>query len=69
MCACECNMGYYNMTGSIFIEGTGEEARYDFDMEWHESDSIPDSLVALEYMMETGIIQIMHKESQLIEKF
>ena len=62
------NIIYYNMKGSIFIEGTNEEANYDFDMEWPELEAAPNDMNALDYMMQVGIIQIMHKETQLIER-
>ena len=57
----------YNMTGSIFIEGTHDEASYDFDMEWPELEAAPNEMDALHYMMDTGIIQILHEDTVLIE--
>jgi hypothetical protein len=56
------------MTGSIFIEGTNEQADYDFDMEWPELEAAPNDMDALRYMMDTGIIQILHEDTQLIEE-
>ena len=61
-------MVYYNMTGSIFIEGTMQEARYDFDMEWPELEPEPNDMDALRYMMDVGIIQIIHKDTELVEE-
>jgi hypothetical protein len=58
----------YNMTGSIFIEGTYDEASYDFDMEWPELEAAPNDMDALRYMMDTGIIQILHEDTVLIER-
>ena len=62
------NTVYYNMTGSIFIEGTMEEANYDFDMEWPELEAEPDGGDALRYMMDTGTIQIHHENTELVEE-
>ena len=61
------NIVYYNMTGSIFIERTHDEASYDFDMEWPELEASPNDADALRYMLDTGIIQIMHEDTVLIE--
>jgi hypothetical protein len=61
------NIVYYNMTGSIFIEGTHDEASYDFQMEWPELEASPNDADALRYMLDTGIIQIMHEDTVLIE--
>lgn len=55
----------YRMTGHLFIEGTMESADYDFDMEWEE-DHEPDALDALRYMMDSGIIQIMHESTEYL---
>ena len=56
----------FNMTGSIFIEGTMDQADYDFDMEW-EGDGEPSPLDALNFMMVSGILQIMHEDTQLVD--
>lgn len=53
----------YNVSGEILIEGTGESARYDFEM---VSDQVPSEMDVLNYMMETGIIQILHEETILV---
>ena len=58
-------MEMYRMTGTILIEGTGEEADYDFDMEWEEEGE-PSDLDALRYMLDTGIIQIMHDSTEYL---
>jgi hypothetical protein len=58
-------MDIYNMTGSIFIEGTMEQADYDFDMEW-EGDEPPTDMDALRFMMDAGIIQIMHEDTEFV---
>jgi hypothetical protein len=62
------NLVSYNMTGSIFIEGTMEQADYDFDMEWPELEAAPNDMDALRYMMDTGIIQILHEDTVIIEE-
>jgi len=62
------NLVSYNMTGSIFIEGTMEQADYDFDMEWPELEAEPNDMDALRYMMDAGIIQIIHEDTVLIEE-
>jgi hypothetical protein len=56
------------MTGSIMIETTREEAFYDFDMEWPELEVEPNDMDALRYMMDTGIIQIIHESTELVEE-
>ncbi len=58
-------MNVYTCKGSIFIEGTGESANYDFDMEAH---SEPNELEVLDYMIEQGIIQIIHESADLWEE-
>ena len=55
----------YRMTGHLFIEGTMESADYDFDMEW-EGEHEPDAMDALRYMLDTGIIQIMHYNTEYL---
>jgi hypothetical protein len=62
------NLVSYNMAGSIFIEGTMEQADYDFDMEWPELEAAPNDMDALRYMMDAGIIQILHEDTVLIEE-
>ena len=62
------NIVSYNMTGSIFIEGTMKEANYDFEMEWTELEAVPNDMDALRYMMDAGIIQIIHEDTELVEE-
>ena len=62
------NLVFYNMTGIIMIEGTLDEATYDFDMEWPELEAEPNDMDALRYMMDAGIIQIIHKDTELVEE-
>jgi hypothetical protein len=61
-------MKTYKMAGSIFIEGTNDQAEYYFDMEWPELEPEPNDMDALRYMMDTGIIQIIHESAELIEE-
>ena len=58
-------MNTYHVMGSILLEGSGSEANYDFDMEWWD-DGEPDDMDVLNYMMTTGILQIMHDTTDLI---
>lgn len=58
-------MDMYRMRGHLFIEGTMEAADYDFDMEWGE-DGEPDALDALRFMLDSGIIQIMHESTEYL---
>ena len=58
-------MDMYRMRGHLFIEGTMESADYDFDMEWEEEHE-PDAMDALRYMLDTGIIQIMHESTEYL---
>jgi hypothetical protein len=60
-------MSIYNMSGSLLVEGTLEQADYDFEMEWDEPGE-PTDLDALDYMLKTGIIQILHEDTELIEE-
>ena len=62
------NLVCYNMTGIIMIEGTLDEATYDFDMEWPELEAEPNDMDALRYMMDTGIIQIFQENTELVEE-
>jgi hypothetical protein len=62
------NLVSYKMAGSIFIEGTHDQAEYYFDMEWPELEAAPNDMDALRYMMDTGIIQIIHESAELIEE-
>ena len=55
-----------NMTGSIFIEGTMDQADYDFDMEW-EGEGQPTPVDALNYLVASGILQILHEDTQPID--
>lgn len=60
-------MSIYNMSGTLLVEGTLQEADYDFEMEWDEPGE-PTALDALDYMLSTGIIQILHEDTELIEE-
>ena len=45
--------------GAIYMESTGEEARFDVDMEWPALEAKPDEMAVLHYLMDTGDIQIL----------
>jgi hypothetical protein len=59
-------MFIYNVTGSILIEGTSQEADYDFEMEYHTDEYPPNEMEVLHYMMQAGIIQILHDDAELV---
>jgi hypothetical protein len=59
-------MDQYRVSGRLFIEGTMDEAAYDFDMEW-EGAGEPTALDVLDYMMQAGIIQIFHEGAVLVQ--
>ena len=59
-------MFIYNVTGSIFIEGTMQEAEYGFEMEYPTDEQDPSGMEVLRYMMDAGIIQILHEDAELI---
>ena len=58
-------MNEYHVQGFIHIEGTHEEAAYDFMM---ESESEPNAIEVLQHMIQVGEIQIFHRSSELIEE-
>ena len=51
----------YLVSGTIMLESTREEASYEFEMEW---DDAPDEMDVLNYMMDTGEIQIIHESTK-----
>lgn len=51
-------MSTYRVGGEIFLESTLESAMYDVEMEW-DGDSPPDPMSILDYLMQTGDIQII----------
>ena len=57
-------MKTYRCQGIIQIEGTGDSAEYDFDMEWPDLEPAPNEIDILRYMNETGIIQILTYEAE-----
>lgn len=59
-------MRTYRCTGYIGIESTGDEAEYDFDLEW-DDDSEPTEMDILRAMLDTGDIQIVPADTELIE--
>ena len=57
-------MKMYRCMGMIQIEGTGDSAEYDFDMEWPDLEPAPNEIDILRYMNEFGIIQIITYEAE-----
>jgi len=51
-------MPMYRVGGEIFLESTRESAMYEVQMEW-DGDSPPDPMSILDYLMQTGDIQII----------
>lgn len=52
-------MTTYNVRGTIYMESSGDEARYDVDMEWHELEARPSEMDVLRWLLDTGDIQIL----------
>ena len=59
-------MPNYLVTGTIHMESTGEEAMYEVEME--DWDHVPDDMSILEYLMETGDIQIIPSHWEEVEE-
>lgn len=59
-------MKTYRCQGIIQIEGTNDSAEYDFDMEWPDLEPAPNDMHILDYMMQSGIIQIITYEAEEI---
>ena len=58
-------MSNYLVTGTIRLESTGEEAMYEVEMEnW---DHVPDPMSILEYLIDTGFIQIIPSHWEEVE--
>ncbi len=60
-------MGYFRCTGSILIEGTLEQADYDFEVEDGDIEDTDDPIHILNYMIQTGIIQILHEDTEYFD--
>jgi hypothetical protein len=56
-------MSYYRCTGSILIEGTLEQADYDFEVDPEDIADACNPMDILNYMLQTGIIQILHEDT------
>jgi hypothetical protein len=54
----------YRCRGEIFLEGSNESAFYDFEM---EADQEPDDMEVFNYMVQTGVIQIIHESAVPID--
>jgi hypothetical protein len=57
-------MSFFRCTGSILIEGTLEQADYDFEVDEDDIGDPDDPIQVLNYMIGTGIIQILHEDSE-----
>jgi hypothetical protein len=60
-------MSFYRCTGSIFIEGTMEQADYDFEVDAEDIADADNPMDILNYMLQTGIIQILHEDTEYFE--
>ncbi len=57
----------WRCVGSVFVEGTYAEAEYDFELESLWGDEEPTAQEVFEYMVSTGIIQIIPESIEEIE--
>lgn len=57
-------MSYFRCTGSILIEGTLEQADYDFEVDPEDIEDADDPIHILNYMISSGIIQILHEDTE-----
>lgn len=57
-------MSGYRCTGSILIEGTLEQADYDFEVDAEDIEDADDPIHILNYMIQSGIIQILHEDTE-----
>lgn len=60
-------MSYYRCTGSILIEGTLEQADYDIEIDEGDIADADNPMDILNYMLQTGIIQILHEDTEYFE--
>ena len=59
-------MPNYLVTGTIHMESTGEEAMYEVEME--DWDHLPDPMSILEYLVQSGDIQIIPSYWEEVEE-
>lgn len=57
----------FRYTGSILIEGTLEQADYDFEADDGDIANPDDPIDILNFMIQTGIIQILHEDTEFFE--
>jgi len=57
-------MDRYRVNGYLYLEGLGTR-RIDFEM---ESDGRPSEMDVLNYMMDVGIIQIIHDQTEYLDE-
>lgn len=60
-------MSYYRCTGSIFIEGTMEQADYDVEIDENDIEDADDPIEILKYLLNSGVLQIMHEDTEYFE--
>lgn len=58
-------MPNYLVTGTIHMESTSEEAMYEVEME--DWDDVPDPMSILEYLTQSGDIQIIPSHWEEVE--
>jgi len=59
-------MPNYLVTGTIHMESTSEEAMYEVEME--DWDDVPDPMSILEYLVQSGDIQIIPSHWEEVEE-
>jgi len=59
-------MPNYLVTGTIHMESTSEEAMYEVEME--DWDDVPDPMSILEYLIQSGDIQIIPSHWEEVEE-
>lgn len=57
-------MNTYRVSGYLYMESTGDEAKYDVDIEF---DDEPNEMDVLNALLSTGDIQIFHESTKLVD--
>lgn len=57
----------WHLTGEIYMESTGTSAEYDLDVEDEDIDDPTDALQVLNYLMQTGDLQIIPADAEYVE--
>lgn len=58
-------MPVYRVSGTIMLESTREEARYDYEVYF---DGKPNEMDILDDMIQSGEIQIIHETTEEVEE-